>query len=232
MATKHRRLSPKPKPAASKRTCARRPVPKVKAKAAAAKPGRTRPVGIQGPPPPARDERGDMHERAVRAYERGVDALQRREFRQAEALLASVIEQFPDEKELHERVRLYLNVCRRQAAPPDRTPRTVDERVYAATLAINAGVYDKAQAELHAALQTDAENGNVRYMLAVVHALRGDLAASAAHLQRSIEINPENRFLALHDEDLAALRQTDQDFRSIVDSALTARRERRARPAR
>ena len=211
---KLRRQSSRPAP--GKRARARRPEPTARARAGAAT------------PVPAR---ADSHEQAVRTYERGVEALQQRDFRRAEQLLQSVLDGFPDEKELHERVRLYLNVCRRQAAPPDRTPRTVEERVYAATLAINAGAYETAQAELHAVLQTDAGNGNVYYMLAVVHALRGNFTTSVTCLQRSIEINPENRFLALQDEDLAALRGSDSGFRSMVDSVMP-RRERRTSPPR
>src|SRR5512133_2461979 len=79
----------------------------------------------------------DNHLAAVHIYEQGMEALQQRDYGRAAQLLESVISSYPDEKELHERVRLYLNVCRRQASPPDHTPRTPEERVYAATLAIN-----------------------------------------------------------------------------------------------
>ena len=222
---KQRRRSPRPVP--RKRATARRPERKGRRPASGAPTGASRQAtGSVG------TSHADSHEEAVRTYERGVEALQQHDFRRAEALLLSVLNGFPDEKELHERVRLYVNVCRRQAAPPDRTPRTVEERVYAATLAINAGAYDTAETELRAALQAAPDHGNVHYMLAVVHALRADFSASVSHLQRSIEINPENRFLALQDEDLAPLRDADPDFRSTVDAASTTRRERRTRASR
>ena len=35
---------------------------------------------------------------------------------------------------LHERVRLYLNICQRQATQREAAPQTIDERLYAATL--------------------------------------------------------------------------------------------------
>lgn len=166
------------------------------------------------------------HDEAVRAYEQGVEALQQRSFSRASALFESVIERYPDEKELHERVRVYLTVCRRQAAPPDRTPQTPGERVYAATLAINAGAYDEGLAQLRLALEAEPENDHVQYMLGVVHALRQDFASSLAHLQRAVELNPENRFLAIQDADLAGLRDADPSFRTIIDAAFM-RRERR-----
>jgi tetratricopeptide (TPR) repeat protein len=172
-------------------------------------------------------ERSDAHNEAVRAYERGVGALQRRDYGRAAQLLEAVIDRYPDEKELHERVRLYLNVCRRQAAPPDRTPRTLEERVYAATLAINAGAYENGLTQLRLALEADPSNDHVHYMLAVVQALRRDFASSLAHLQRAVELNPDNRFLALQDADLAGLREANHGFRTIIDGAFGARRERR-----
>ena len=169
----------------------------------------------------------DIHIAAVRAYERGVEALQQRDFSRAAQLLESILDGYPDEKELHERVRLYLNVCRRHAAPPDHTPRTPAERVYAATLAINAGVYESGLRQLQMALEAEPANDHVHYMLGVVHALRLDFASSLAHLQRAVELNPDNRFLALQDADLVGLREADPSFRTIIDAAFTARRERR-----
>jgi len=167
------------------------------------------------------------HLAAVHVYEQGVEALQQRDYARAARLLESVINSYPDEKELHERVRLYLNVCQRQASPPDHTPRTPEERVYAATLAINAGVYDHGLRHLELALEAEPGNDHVHYMLGVVHALRQDFASSLAHLQRAVELNPDNRFLALQDADLAGLREANPSFRTTIDAAFAARRERR-----
>ncbi len=221
---KHRRLSPKRAP----RKPARPTSGKAGVPVAGAAPPTTGGVRVSGgngsthPAPPS-----DSHLAAVRVYEHGVEALQQRDYGRAAQLLESVIEGYPDEKELHERVRLYLNVCRRQAAPPDHTPRTPAERVYAATLAINAGVYDHGLRQLQLALEDEPANDHVHYMLGVVHALRLDFASSLAHLQRAVELNPDNRFLALQDADLAGLREADPSFRTIIDAAFTARRDRR-----
>ena len=55
-----------------------------------------------------------------------------------------MLRKYPQEKELQERVRLYLNICRRHVTPHEAAPQTVDERLYASTLAINGGQYDQA----------------------------------------------------------------------------------------
>jgi tetratricopeptide (TPR) repeat protein len=167
---------------------------------------------------------------AVALYERGLDALQHHDYQGAADRFESVLRQYPEEKELHERVRLYLNVCRRQAVPRESTPQTVDERLYAATLALNGGRYDEALTHLRLVRDEDPDNDHALYMLAVAHAQRGEPAEAVAHLERAIAINPENRGLARTDPDLEPLRE-DEAFRTAVEAPRAARQDRR-RPIR
>jgi tetratricopeptide (TPR) repeat protein len=134
-----------------------------------------------------------------------------------------VIRLYPEEKELHERVRLYLNICERHVAPREAVPQTVDERLYASTLAINGGKYDEAISHLRLVRDEDPDNDHALYMLAVAHAQRGEHAEAIAHLERSIALNPENRALARRDPDLEPLREDDA-FRTALDQGRGDRR--------
>jgi tetratricopeptide (TPR) repeat protein len=189
------------------------------------------PVG-QTPP-----QRRSTYFEAVAVYERGLEALQRHDYGQAAQLLESVILQFPEEKELLERVRLYLNVCRRQVAPRETAPQTLEERLYAATLAINGGQYDQAIAHLRLVRDEDPDNDHALYMLAVAHAQRDEHAEAVAHLERAIALNPENRALARTDPDLEPLRD-DESFRTALEAPsssvrpLDRRRPLKSRTAR
>jgi tetratricopeptide (TPR) repeat protein len=169
---------------------------------------------------------------AVALYEKGLEALQRRDFEGAGELFQAVLRQYPEEKELHERVRLYLNICERQAHPKQAVPQTQEERLYAATLAINTGRYDQALANLRLVRDEDPDNDHALYMLAVAHAQRGEPAEAIAHLERAIALNPENRALARTDPDLEPLRG-DDSFRAALDAPSTAPRlVDRRRPTR
>ncbi|MBI3492429.1 MAG: tetratricopeptide repeat protein [Acidobacteria bacterium] len=150
-------------------------------------------------------------------YERALEALQRHEYLSAANLLELVLRQYPEEKELHERVRLYLNICQRQATHRETAPQTVDERLYAATLAINGAQYDQAIAHLRLVRDEDPDNDHALYMLAVAHAQRDEHAEAVAHLERAIALNPENRALARHDPDLEPLRD-DEAFRAALEA--------------
>ncbi len=162
-----------------------------------------------------------------------LDVLRRRLGRTAR--IPSVRQVERTEKELHERVRLYLNICQRQAAQRETAPQTIDERLYAATLAINGGSYDQAIAHLRLVRDEDPDNDHAIYMLAVAHAQRGEHAEAVAHLERAIAINPENRALARHDPDLEPLRG-DAAIRSAMDTpsgpSLDRRRPLKTRSAR
>jgi tetratricopeptide (TPR) repeat protein len=156
--------------------------------------------------------------------------LQRHDFTAATGLFESVLRQYPEEKELHERVRLYLNICQRQTTPKESAPQTQEERLYAATLAINGGRYDQALANLRLVRDEDPDNDHALYMLAVAHAQRGEPAEAIAHLERAIALNPENRALAKSDPDLEPLRGDDA-FRTALDTPAGPRGDRR-RPLR
>ena len=154
--------------------------------------------------------------RAVALYERALATLQRRRLPTAAALFRRVIDEFPDERELHERCHRYLEVCARETTPAP-TPETLEERVYAATLALNAGAEDKALEHLEAAVAEEPDSDHVQYMLAVARAEAGETTAAVTHLHRAIELNPDNRFLARHEPSFEMLRE-NAAFRQTLKS--------------
>jgi tetratricopeptide (TPR) repeat protein len=169
------------------------------------------------PQPTAPPQRRTTYFEAVALYEKGLEALQRHDYAAAIDRFKSVLRLYPEEKELHERVRLYLNICERQAAPREASPQSIEERLYASTLAINGGKYDEAISHLRLVRDEDPDNDHALYMLAVAHAQRGELAEAVAHLERAIALNPENRALARRDPDLEPLRD-DEAFRVTLEA--------------
>jgi len=151
-------------------------------------------------------------------YERGLQALQRRDFAASADALRAVIERYPDERELLERARLYLKVCEREMEPKEPATKTADEWVYAATVALNAGDEAAAHRHLQRALAEDGRHDHAHYMMAVASARRNDSAAALDHLRQAVSLNPENRSLARQDPELDALRD-EPAFKSALDAA-------------
>ena len=162
------------------------------------------------------------HVEAVALYEEGVAALQAHEFSRASALLRSVLSRYPEERELHERVRLYLNVCERHMAPRAASP------VHAGRTRVrrDAGGQRRelrrgARASARPPARESPEHDHALYMLASVLALRDEVDEAVPLLLRAIELNPDNRSLARHDPDL------DAAARSSTASARRSKRRPR-----
>jgi len=185
-----------------------KPAPKAVAKPVAP------PPPAPAPAPPAR--KPTYHE-AVAMYERGLQALQRRDFAASAEALRNVIERYPDERELLERARLYLKVCERELEPKEPAPKTADEWVVAATVAQNSGDDASALRHLQRALTEDPRHDHAHYLMAVATLLRHDAAAALDHLRRAVALNPENRSRARQDPDFDALRE-DPAFRAALDT--------------
>jgi tetratricopeptide (TPR) repeat protein len=216
----------RPQSRGSKTASSRPRPPELPSVGAPATPSTTAPVSVPKPP-----ERRSTYIEAVALYEQALERLQRHDYSGAADRLESVLTLYPDEKELHERVRLYLNVCRKQASNNQAAvPQTIEERLYASTLALNGGRYDEAISHLRLVRDEDPDNDHALYMLAVAHAQRGELAEAVAHVERAIAMNPENRALARTDPDLDPLRG-DEAFTAALEAPTTLRPERR-RPVR
>jgi Tfp pilus assembly protein PilF len=150
-------------------------------------------------------------------YERGLQALQRRDFAASAEALRNVIERYPDERELLERARLYLKVCERELEPKEPAPKTPDEWVYAGTVALNAGDETAAMRHIQRALTDDARHDHAHYMMAVLSARRSDASGAVDHLRQAVSLNPENRSIARQDPEFDSFRN-DPAFKTIVES--------------
>jgi tetratricopeptide (TPR) repeat protein len=178
-------------------------------------------------PSPSHPARKPGFYEAVAIYERGVQALQRHDFQGAAGFFRTVLERYPDERELLERARLYLRVCERETERQQPTPKSPAERVYAATVALNSGDHSGALDHLQRALTEDPESDHAHYIMAVALGMRQRSEEAIDHLRQAIALNPENRNLARQDPDLESLRE-HPGFREALDTPPAANRRRPA----
>ena len=199
-----------------------KPVKVVKlAKAVKAQPAPLQPTAPAAPPPAPK--KPGFYE-AVAIYERGVQALQRRDYPTAIELFRNVIDKYPEERELLERARVFVSVCERETARQAPVPQTAGDFVYAATVALNAGDHAGALGHLQRAIASDDENDHAHYTMAAALSLRGRSEEAIRHLQRSIALNPDNRAQARQDPDLDSIRQLP-GFRIALETAPAQRRK-------
>jgi len=174
-------------------------------------------TGARSKPAPVAPQASDPGRKAVELFERGFRALQQREYRKAAETLSSLVTSYPDEKELHERAKVFLAICKRQAAAA-AAPRTLEERLCAATLALNRGESTPAIRLLGDLAREHPDHDHVHYLLAIAHGSAGQRADALAHLRRAIELRPSNRLQAGQDADLEALRD-DPAFHALLSGS-------------
>jgi tetratricopeptide (TPR) repeat protein len=155
--------------------------------------------------------------KAIGLYEKALKAMQRRKFDAAATAFRQLIDQYPDERELHDRARLYLAVCERKTGPSPKPPRGAKDRILAATVALNRRNVDEALTLLRSAAASDSRHDYVQYMLALAHAQRADAEAAGRHLSKAISLNPQNRINAKHEADFDAIRE-DQFFLDALET--------------
>ena len=163
----------------------------------------------------ATKERKARSKRALKIYEAGVTGVQKRTFSIAAKALNEVIDEYPEEREIKERAKLYLAVCERELKPLVSEPTSLDERIYAATVSLNSGAVKNAIEHLNAVASEKPSDANVHYMLAVAHALSSDTDMSVTHLERAITLNPDNRLLARQEPDFKNIHGDDR-FRNLT----------------
>jgi predicted Zn-dependent protease len=159
-----------------------------------------------------------VYQQAIGVYESALDSLQNKNFSKAHEQFQEIIDRFPEEHELRDRCYLYLRVCQRASNVPV-SPKTFDEYIFAATIKINAGNQKEALRHLEQAMAQNPNSDEVHYITALALAASGDITA-IDYLQRAIDLNSDNRFLARQETGFELLQEND-DFQKVLELPIT-----------
>lgn len=165
-------------------------------------------------PPPRPPDQG----KALEEFGHAVRLLQKRDFLKARDELRAILQKYPDEKELADRARTYLQVCARSLQPPAPRLKDADDHYYQGVFHLNQRNHDEAIRLFEKALALDPESEKILYAQATAYAQSGRREAALEALRRAIAANAANRHLAAKDDDFEALR-SDEEFRRLVGGA-------------
>lgn len=186
---------------------------------------RTPPV----PPPPA-----GPSPQAVALFQEGMEALQQHRYNPAAERFRMLLEQHPTERALLDRARVYLDLCARELSRRPAEPRTIEERLTAATAALNNGAHDRAESLARGVLAEDPRQDLALYLLAVIEVRRGSFEKALSYLGQAIAISPEARAQARHEADFEPLHDLDafQELTELPPPATPGGHRRPRRAAR
>lgn len=169
---------------------------------------------------------------AVTLFQAGVEAMQRHRHEQAAGHFRTLLGGFPSERALLDRARVYLDFCERELQRRPPAPMTPEEKVTAATAALNDGRDAEAERLARDVLTASPDHDLALYLLAAVNARRGDSDGALSWLTRAMEVSPDVRAQARHDADFESLRALEP-FQQLIDAPISAqsgaRRQQRAR---
>ena len=175
-----------------------------------------RPVQAGPPVALAAPQLGGPSAEAISLFELGMQALQRHRYLEAADQFRALLQRFPNERGLRDRSHVYLDLCDREARQRPAAPVTIEERLTAATAALNDDDEAGAEALARDVLAEAPRQDLALYLIAAVTARRGDVSAALDALTRAVTINPEISAQARHDADFDNLRDVEA-FHRLLD---------------
>jgi tetratricopeptide (TPR) repeat protein len=212
------KASPPPRKAAPVRPQKKSPPPASKSKAAppkSAKPAQARRPATSAPPPPPPRQPTRDEAAALRAFERAHKEFVRGRFADARALFRALVEKHAGVSEVTARARTYLAIAEARLRTESTLPRDADSLYDRGVIELNRGEYVAAQEMFERALKREPEAAHIHYGLAATRARLGAIDSALESLQRALDLQPNLRVRAQHDQDLTVLRN-DPDFERLV----------------
>ena len=154
-------------------------------------------------------------EQATADYERALGLLQKRDYAAAAERFEAILAAYPQEREIADRCRIYLAVCRRNAVDKVPVLKRPEDYLYQGDIESNRQHYDEALKHLDRARKMSPQDDRVVYTVATTLALKGEKEQALSSLKEAIELNSRNRIYAQQDPDFDLLRD-EGDFIDLV----------------
>ncbi len=154
-------------------------------------------------------------EKAVDDFSAALKVFQKGDLARAMSLLKTVLQKYPEERELADRARTYLAVCERKLQPQSPRLREAEDYYNHGIFLLNEGELEEASRMFEKVLSLDPGSERALYAQACVHARSGEREKALEALRRAIEANPSNRVLASSDGDFEPLRD-DAEFSALL----------------
>ena len=182
-------------------------------KAAKAPAVRKPPAAATSSPPPRQTTYDEAA--ALRAFEQAHKGFAQGHFAEARTLFRALVEKHASVSEVTARARTYLAIAEARLRTESTLPRDADSLYDRGVIELNRGEYVAAQELFERALKREPEAAHIHYGLAATRARLGSIDTALESLRRALDLQPNLRIRAQHDQDLTALRN-DPDFERLV----------------
>ncbi len=143
----------------------------------------------------------DNYQKALSDYTLAVKALNRRDNERAGELFKAFLVKHDSEKELVDRVQIYLKICQKQKKVEKIQLKTFNDYYQYSIHKINKGDYEEALKLLGKAQEMKPREGKILYLIADAYCLMGETEKCLEHLKKAIQIDDFFRTLAQNERD-------------------------------
>jgi len=154
--------------------------------------------------------------KALLMMERGIKALQKKNYKQAATTFTSLLEKFPAERTPKDRALGYIKVCDRMTLPKHKDPTGAQEILLRATYHLNRHEFVEARALLDKAKRKSGIKAETTYAFAIFHALQGEEEEALTALGEAIQLDEVCKYSARTETNFAALHELEQ-FQELVN---------------
>jgi tetratricopeptide (TPR) repeat protein len=138
-------------------------------------------------------------------YEAALQLLQQNRFDKALAAFEKLLPTAP--AQLTERIKMYMDACKRQLQDHALSFLTPEEHYDYAVSQLNTGYFEEAREQFNEILAQHPSADYAYYGLALLDSMMGRIQECLANLTKAIEMNPKNRLQA----------RVDNDFQNMAD---------------
>lgn len=157
-----------------------------------------------------------INPKAVQLLEKGIKALQKKNYKQASTTFTSLLAKFPTERALRDRTMGYIKTCERMTVAKPKQPTDANEILHLATYHLNRGELEEARAQLDKARRKTSIKMETTYAFALYHAQLGEEEEAMNCLAEAIELDETCKFTARTESDFALFSELPR-FRELVD---------------
>lgn len=152
---------------------------------------------------------------ALRAFDRAHREFTRARFQEARNQFRGLLDRYAQVSEVAARARTYLAISESRLRTESMLPRDADSLYDRGVIELNRGEFVAAQEMFERALKREPEAAHIHYGLAATRARLGSIDLALQSLQRALDLQPNLRVRAQHDQDLTPLRN-DPDFDKLI----------------
>lgn len=154
------------------------------------------------PPETLRKPTGVERDTSLKTFETAVRYFQKKDYEKATLLFEKVAA--GPIREIADRARVHLRFCESKLHQESR-PKTAEGYYARGVAALNSRDFDRALHFLAKSNEMSPNQEYVHYALAAVYGLSGNSDKAINHLEKAIELRPQNRLQARQDEDFQVL---------------------------